>query len=333
MATINSIYYVSQGKQLFIDNSTNQFVISGYRLSVDPNLNRDLLIVQAPNTTGDIGEKGNIAFDNHHIYYCVNTNKWVRSRLADWTSDFISPEGSLIRVPTNWWRLTSNGGDLLANYNFSTQGRSINFDSTNGFTNPAAGSCLLNYSAHIVEPSVLNENFSISFEVKQLNQGFLMGNAFGKLGFYFEFTDPNGFNDFGVHGNSMGPYLGFALSTRNGSVRAVSSTQISFSVFTQVVAINDAASKIIKLYINGTLQASTSYAGVTLGTRYNNPANYGWGIGASPNGSRDGNPVNSTERGNSVNVRYLGFWKGIALNETEISYLYNGGSFRRYPFV
>ena len=131
----------------------------------------------------------------------------------------------------------------------------------------------------------------------------------------------------------MGPYLGFALSTQNGSVRAVSSTQISFSEFTQVVAINDAASRIIKLYINGTLQASTSYANVSLGSRYSNPSFYGWGIGASPNGSFGSNPVNSTERGNSVNIRYLGFWKGITLNETEISYLYNGGSFRRYPFV
>ena len=333
MATINSIYYVSQGKQLIIDNNTNQFMVSGYRLSLDPNLNRDLLIVQAPNTTGDIGQKGNIAFDNHHIYYCVNTNKWVRSRLADWTSELTAPEGSLIRIPTNWWRFTSNGNDLLGNYNFSQQRLGVNFDSTNGFTNPVPGGCLLNYSSNIIEPSVLNESFSISFEVKRIYGGFLMGSAYGKLGFYFEFTDPNGSNDFGVHGLSLGPYLQFALSTRNGSVRAVSSTQISSSQFTQVVAINDAASKTIKIYINGTLQGSTSYAAQELFSYYGNPRYQGWGIGSNPDGSFDGRAVNSTERYSSSNIRYLGFWKGIILNDTEISNLYNGGSFRRYPFV
>lgn len=325
MSTINSIYYVSQGKQLIIDNNTNQFIVSGYRLSVDPNLNRDLLIVQAPNTTGDIGQKGNIAFDNHHIYYCVDTNKWVRSRLADWSSDLQVPTGSLVRVPTNWWKFTSNGNDLLGNYNFTQQRLGVNFDSTNGFTNEVPGGCLLNYGSNIIEPSVLNENFSISFEVKRINQGFLMGSANGKLGFYFEYTDSNGLG--------FGPYLQFALITRNGIVGTRSSSPISTSAFTQVVAINDAASKTIKMYINGTLQSTTSYAAQELFSYYPNPRYQGWGIGASPDGSFDGRAVTSTERYNSSNIRYLGFWKGIILNATEISNLYNGGSFRRYPFV
>lgn len=332
MATVNSIYYNAPGKQLFIDNNTNQFVISGYRLAVDPTLNRDLLLVQVPDTTGDIGMQGNIAFDEHHIYYCVSTNRWVRARLANWDStEDISPAApSEITTPTNWWNFTSNGNSILGNYNFTPKG-TVNFNSTNGFTNPIVEGCLLNYTSNLIEPSVSNIDFSISFEVKRLNNGFLMGNPFGKLGFHFQFVNPSN--------TAYGPYLSFSLGTHGpffnySWVTAISSSQISTSEFTQVVATNDAANKIIKLYINGVFETSTSYLGGNpLGSIYNNPSYQGWGIGASPNGSAYGNPVNQTEYYSSSNVRYMGFWKGTALNAPQVLALYNGGDFRRYPFV
>lgn len=334
MATINSIYYNSPGKQLFIDNNTNQFVVSGYRLSLDPNLNRDLNIVSAPDTTGDFGTRGNIAFDDHHIYYCINTNTWVRARLASWgdglQDPLVSPIQLPVPTPSNWWNFTSDAQDSIGSYNFQNPNPSqaISFSAENGFTNPTVNGCLLNYTSNLVEPSVSNIDFSISFEVKRINNGFLMGNPFGKLGFHFEFVNPSN--------TVYGPYLSFSLGRHTPAynwVRAVSNSQISTSAFTQVVATNNASSKTIKLYINGALERSTSYAGLQLGSVYNNPSYQGWGIGASPNGSFWSFPVNSTEYYSSSSVRYMGFWKRKTLSAEEVNYLYNGGDFRRYPFV
>ena len=353
MATINSIYYVSPGKQLIIDDSTNQFIVSGYRLTLDPNLNRDLNIVSAPDTTGDFGNKGNIAFDNHHIYYCINTDTWVRARLASWGDDLeYAPIQSPVPIPSNWWNFTSNALDTIGSYNFqnptSTQ---ISFSEENGFTNPSFDGCLLNYTSNLVDLPASNTDFSISFEVKRINNGFLMGSLAGRLGFHFEFTGP-GNTYAGIHGK-----LTFALSRHSAGrsfnwIRATSDSTISTSAFTQVVVTNDSISKIIKLYINGTLERSTSYAGVQLGAYFNPPSYQGWGIGASPNGSYSANlvfagggfgraygayvagtPVNSTESYSSSNIRYMGFWKRKALSAQEVTYLYNNGNFRRYPFV
>jgi len=171
MATINSIYYNSLGKQLFIDNNTNQFVISGYRLSLDANLNRDLNIVSAPDSTGDFGTKGNIAFDDNHIYYCINTNTWVRARLASWGAGLqdplISPVQLPVSPPSNWWEFTSDATDAIGSYNFQNPTSSqISFSAVDGFRNPSYNGCLLNYTSNLIEPSVSNIDFSISFEVK-----------------------------------------------------------------------------------------------------------------------------------------------------------------------
>jgi len=339
MATINSIYYVSPGKQLIIDDSTNQFVVSGYRLTLDPSLNRDLNIVSVPESTGDFGNKGNIAFDNNHIYYCINTNTWVRARLASWGADLqYAPIQSPVPIPSNWWNFTSNALDTIGSYNFqnptSTQ---ISFSAENGFTNPSSNGCLLNYTSNLVDLPASNTDFSISFEVKRINNGFLMGSLAGRLGFHFEFTPGNTYN--GTQG-----LLTFALSRHSpyqsfNWIRATSDSIISTSAFTQVVVTNDSISKIIKLYINGTLERSTSYAGVQLSAYFNAPSYQGWGIGASPNGSYSSNgffggtPVNSTERYSSSNIRYMGFWKRKALSAQDVTYLYNNGNFRRYPFV
>lgn len=332
MATINSIYYNSPGKQLFIDNNSNQFVISGYRLAVDPTLNRDLLIVNAPNTTGDQGQKGNIAFDDHHMYYCIQENNWVRGKLARWETNFIAPTGGVnVTVPTNWWNLTSNANDSIGSYNFIVPYGTVNFDASNGFTNSTSPGCLLNYTSNLIEPSTLNENFSISFEVKRINNGFLMGNAFGKLGFHFEFVDALGLN--------AGPYLRFRMSAHVRPfveyrwVTLRSSNIISDSTYSQIIAINNASTKQITLYVNGDAGLTTSYASTPLQSMYDNPSFQGWAIGANPNGSYFGNPVTSTEYYSSSNIRYMGFWKGKVLTSSDVSYLYNGGSFRRYPFV
>jgi hypothetical protein len=332
-STYNQIFYEAPGKLIKVNDATNEFIISGYRLVVDDNLNRDLLLVNTPQNTGSIGRRGDISFDQHHIYYCSDTNRWVRGRLAQWSSaqDVLPTPNptptQIITSPTNWWNFTSDGYDAISNYNFINFRGS--FNSTQGYTNNTSyNNCLLNYTSNLVEPSVQNRSFSISFEIKRVNNGFLMGNPFGKLGFHFEFVN--------AARTSYGPYIDFSLGTHNPPydwVRARSSNEISNSSFSQIVATNDAINKEIKLYVNGSLQTTTSYASKTLASVYSNPQYKGWGIGASANGSIGGRPVSSVEYYNSINIRYMGFWIDTVLNQNQITTMYNGGSFKRYPFV
>jgi len=357
MAQINSIYYKDAGRQLFVDNDTNQFIISGYRVVVDPNLNRDLLIVAAPSSTGDRGQKGNIAFDGNHLYYCVDTNQWVRSKMAYWgardgsygggaTNDGIITPGtntSEIATPTNWWPFTSSASASLGSYQFQPSPYGCVFNS-NGFSNDQGLGYLLNYTSNLVEPSILNQDFSVSFEIKRRTDGgFIMGQPFGRLGFFFNFVD-------GVIGDrggfiADGQKIGFSINAHLGNLfqfpsynayrwRAVASTgPISTNVHSQIVGVNNAAARTITLYVNGVLQGTTSYADVALGSRFDNPSFQGWGIAASPNGSFYSTPATSVEYYSTQMIRHLGFWKGYALTQTEITKLYNGGDFKTYPFV
>jgi hypothetical protein len=354
MAQINSIYYNSPGKQLLIDNDTNQFIISGYRVVVDPNLNRDLLIVNAPTSTGDIGQKGNIAFDKNHLYYCIDTNRWVRSKLANWgprdgtyagaaSDGVIDPVhvGVTLPTPTNWWPFLSSPAASLGSYEFTAYGAKV-FNS-NGYSN-AGGGYLLNYTSNLVEPSTLNQSFTLSFEVKRTSSSqFFMGSPFGKLGFHMQFID-------GAKGSrgefiTYGDRMGFVISAHRSTFFApavvdgyndyrwfgvCSNSAISMNEHSQIVAVNDAPAQEIRLYVNGVHQQTISYAAATpLKSRYNNPLFQGWAIGASPNGSSNAN----TEYNSPNILRQMGFWKGYALDQTEITALYNEGNFQRYPFV
>lgn len=350
MAQINSIYYNSAGKQLLIDNDSNQFIISGYRVVVDPNLNRDLLIVNAPTSTGDIGQKGNIAFDNNHLYYCIATNRWVRSKLANWgardgtyagarSDGVIDPIAAavVIPTPTNWWPFLSSSASSLGSYEFGTYGAQV-FNS-NGYSN-AGGGFLLNYTSNLVEPSTFNQSFSISFEVKRTStSAFLMGCPFGKLGFHLQFgnaTRNGGPNNFGAP-TAAGDRMVFLLGAHESFgfykwASVFSNSAISTSAHSQIVAVNNAPAQEIRLYVNGEHQETYSYAALPLGSKYDNPRFQGWAIGASPNGNAASSPL-STEYNSPNILRQMGFWKGYALDQTEITALYNEGNFQRYPFV
>jgi hypothetical protein len=356
MAEINSLYFKDSSRQLIIDNDTNQFIISGYRVVVDPSLNRDLLIVGAPSSTGDRGQKGNIAFDGSHLYYCIETNKWVRTKMAYWgardgsygggsTNDgIINPITVTVDVPTptNWWPFTSNANATLGSYQF--QAVPICTFNSDGFSNDNGYGHLLNYTSNLVEPSILNQDFSISFEIKRRTAGgFIMGQPFGNLGFYFSFINGNKDNRGGF--NQDGTKIGFTMNCHLGTLwqypaydayrwRGVCSIDpISMSVHSQIIGVNEAAAKTIKLYVNGALQGSISYADAPLGSRWTTPSFQGWGIAASPNGSAFGHGANSVEYFSTQTLRQMGFWKGYALSQTDVTKLYNGGDFKRYPFV
>lgn len=367
MANINSIYFNSNSKQLFVDNQSNQFIVSGYRLVLDPTLNRDLLLVNPPISTGDYGRKGNIAFDNNHIFYCVDTNKWLRAKLASWIppgadASVYSIEGSGVPTPTNWWPLnnTSLGNDIIGGtYNFGALPgpASVNFgNSSVGFTNTTIGSCLLNYTSNLVQPSIVNENFTLSFEIKRVGAqsyltvpaptfGFIMGSPYGRLGFHLSYANKSN-GKTGPYGNrglyeSLGNNIQFALGAHqalfpNSNYRWASvatTTQIDNSNFFQIVCTNDSSNKTIKIYCNGMLEETHNYAATPLGTKYNNPAYQGWGIGAVPRGSSYGTPVNATEYSSQINIKNIGFWRGKAFSQAQVTDLYNGGVFKKYPFV
>ena len=358
MANLNSIWSVAPNKGLFIDSNTNQFIISGYRLVVDPLLNRDTLKVTAPSTSDSIGERGNVAFDDHHLYYCIGTNKWVRSKLAYWSEEnnedsnqgLTSPSQTHIPIPTNSWKLTSNGSDGIGQYHFYSYGPS-RFDTVSGYSNNVGG-YLLNHTSNLIEPSRLNENFTLSFETKRplvpdsLHR-FFMGQPFGRLGFSLNWINPGYKNlrgDYQIYGDHLSFYFNthYTVSgTRNFDYRWLAQSTLtppSTSEFCQVVVTNETATKLIKLYVNGTLQSTASYAppymnvGQNIGSFYSNPSYQGWGIGASPNGSV-GTASASVEYHSKIDaLRYMLFWKGTALNQAQVTQLYNNGNFIRYQY-
>lgn len=355
MSTLNQIYYSAPGKLIATKDETSEFIISGYRINADPLLNLNTNLVAVPSSTGDFGVKGTMAFDKSHFYICIDNNKWARTRLAFWEEDVpISTEGLVIPTPTNWWNFTSNGNDLIGAYSFITNGN-VTFDSIEGFKNPTSNTSLLNYSSNLIEPSVLNRDFSISFEVKRVGNGFLLGNPYGRLGFHFRFVDPTTENAVGGF-TTAGTYLAFSWSTHTDNYNSTlgptasltnldgpgarwtslkSLNPINDSAYTQVLVTNNAFTRELKMYINGTLNDTKSYLTQSPLPRIRAGINIlkGFGIGATIAGGTWGRPVDQIDYYNSSNIRYLGFWRNTVLNQENVTYLYNGGSFRRYPFV
>ena len=368
MASLNTIWSVAPNKGLFIDSNTNQFIISGYRLIVDPLLNRDTLKVTAPSTSDSIGERGNVAFDDHHLYYCIGTNKWVRSKLAYWSEEnnegvtpgITTPGQTYIPVPTNSWKFTSNGSDGIGDYHFYSY-FNTKFDPVSGFSNISLYSIpnlnlgyLLNHTSNLIEPSKLSEDFTLSFETIRpstkpgLPYTFFMGSPFGKLGFYLNWINPNGSKAARGDYQTTGNHLQFSFNTHNTVSGATNFTfrwlaqptltAPSKTQFCQVVATHQASTKEVKLYVDGILQSSANYqtpymlAGQKVGSIYENPKYQGWGIGASPAGS-NGSPAMQTEYVSKIDaLRYMLFWKGTALNQAQVTQLYNNGNFIRYQY-
>ena len=360
MASLNTIWSVAPNKGLFIDSNTNQFIISGYRLVVDPLLNRDTIKVTTPSSPESIGDRGNIAFDDHHLYYCIGTNKWVRSKLAYWSEEndqdinlgLTGPGQTYIPIPTNSWKLTSNGSDGIGDYHFFSYGSygQSSFHTVSGYLNDVGG-YLLNHTSNLIEPSKLNENFTLSFETKRPSNPsnfnrFLMGSPFGRLGFFLNWVSTGSKNERGDY-PITGNHLNFSFNTHNTASGAINfsyrwlsqatPTPPSTSAFCQVVVTNEAATKLIKLYVNGTLQSTASYAppymnvGQNIGSYFQNPQYQGWGIGASPNGSSFGRPAASVEYHSKVEgLRYILFWRGRTLDQAQVTQLYNNGNFIRY---
>jgi hypothetical protein len=116
-------------------------------------------------------------------------------------------------------------------------------------------------------------------------------------------------------------------------------SQLNNTGYYQVVATFEPPDgSIAKFYVNGVLQGSANYhyetvslynAGFSFGTV---PQARGFGIGGTPLGNINGAQSNTLSERNSVVVRNLGFWNHYVLNETEITALYNGGNFRKFPF-
>lgn len=372
MANINSIYFNSPSKQLFVDNQSNQFVVSGYRLVVDPTLNRDLLLVNPPVSTGDLGVKGNIAFDNNHIYYCADSNKWLRAKLASWVlpgqeSSLYATNAGPLPSPTHWWPFRGWGQPLPPTHGKEVINGSYNFDyGAPSFMMPAfsdgvttdSSRNLLNFTSNLVQPSVVNESFSLSFEIKRANPnsiypnqqgGFILGSMFGRLGFHVSYcnTASGKIGAFGARGAyevtgsniqfALGAHLSGTSNFSSGSYRwasvATTTALTDYNSFYQIVCTNDFATKTIKIYSNGQEEASFSYENLPLASKYNNPAHQGWGIGGNPNGSWAGANVRSTTNNQFLTLRNMGFWRGTALTPSQVAELYNGGTFKRYPFI
>ena len=357
MASLNTLFYedISKGQKIFFDASSNSLTLSGVSLRLDKNLNFDAIEkVNIPLSGSSAGTEGQIAYDDNHIYLCVKTGpetlaNWVRSKLTNFgalaaSSPIPLPPGeTAIPIPQYWWPLTSNGNSSLSiPYSFVKPNNSTNvtFDSTDGVTTSNIAS-LHNYSNPVlVTPSKNNTSFSISFQTKRFvnfdneSYGFFFGNAFGDLGFHFEFTDQN-------H-TTRGNYLSFSLATHSEDSlsfepynwkRVISNNIIPLNQSVFVVGVNEAQGVDaqgrnignIKLYINGALQSTTSYASKIF-SLYAQPNYYGASIGAG--NTYPGN----VEYQSNTKMKNLTFWNNTALNQEQISYIYNNGSVKTYPY-
>lgn len=344
MATLNTIYYLNAGKQIFVDNNNNQFVVSGYQLNLDPNLNANISLGNIPASAFSIGKAGTITFDKNYIYYCHTENNWSRTRLASvWENDSaVSPAG--ITNPNNWWYFTLNPDPVLGNDYFNSNGN-ITFNSNGANTSGTNNNGLFCSTTLVIpgwskamiyygQPEDLYPNsFSTSFETKRVNSnGFLLGSKYGQLNFHFEFS---------------GNYLVFNMPKAAGGNpttgewhKIPSISQFNNSSYYQVVATFDPRNNsLAKFYVNGVLQGSANYHYTTVslyngGFSFNTiPQARGFGIGGTPLGNINGSQNNALTENNNVIVRNLGFWSNYALTQTEATRLYNGGTFRKYPFV
>jgi hypothetical protein len=347
MATLNSVYYLSPGKQIFVDNNSNQFVVSGYKLSLDPNLNTNLTLGNVPTMPNDIGAAGTISFDRRFIYYCWANNNWTRARLASWTNDNTINPSAGITNPSNYWYLTVNGETQLGDTSFIPSPNNPTFNSSGVTTNSVGltGTALYAFTNFAypgwtkaalyygLAEGFYPNSFSVAFETKRINSsGFLLGSKYGQQNFHFEFS---------------GSYLLFRMPKSNGggvpdtgnwhSIRSIS--QFNNTNHYQVVATFDPSdNSIAKFYVNGVLQGSDNYHTNTV-SLYNAGFSFGtiqqargFGIGGTPFGNINGAQSNTLTERNSSIVRNLGFWNHYVLNQTEVTALYNGGTFRKFPF-
>jgi hypothetical protein len=154
----------------------------------------------------------------------------------------------------------------------------------------------------------------------------VMGNAFGSMGFHFDYYN------FG-HGYDGSYDLNWVPGSYGISFRMSGSADPAWNAiyaneatpnntWTLVTATYDLPTTTMKLYLNGVLKASYNNANTG---EFINPDWHGFALNGSvmPDGKEYG-----------VNQCFdaLGFWSR-ALNQNEISILYNGGNGRQYKFI
>jgi hypothetical protein len=254
----------------------------------------------------------------------------------------VAPVVPDIPVPQYWWPFTSNASSILPiEYDFTVVEPVSNpvytFTEEDGLSTTASpDGCLFNHtSPNLVEPSTNPQSFSISFQTKRTIDyseqefSFLLGQPFGKLGFFLQFVD----SDFAGQGNHIGFGLGLHFPQDYIWARAISPSILNLNTNYQIVAVHEylglsggVPNGILKLYINGTLVATTDYNN-RIQSVYQNPVYQGCGLGCTntyPGGA---------EYFSQIKIKNLGFWVNTALNQSAITSLYNGGNFRSYPFA
>jgi hypothetical protein len=153
-----------------------------------------------------------------------------------------------------------------------------------------------------------------------------MGNAFGSMGFHFDYYNfghgYDGSSDLNWVPGSYG--ISFRMSGPDGPYQwnAIYANEATpNNTWTLVTATYDLPTTTMKLYLNGVLKAS--YSGAVIGQN----SEPGW-HGFALNGTVVGE---GKEYGVNQCFDALGFWN-VALTDSEIQFLYNSGTGRQWPF-
>jgi hypothetical protein len=156
------------------------------------------------------------------------------------------------------------------------------------------------------------QSFTVSFWIQrqQQRQEFFTADAFSAMGISIQSTAQDTVE-------VCIPGAGYVCN-----LDMLGNTVWAYGVLYHVAVVHDAVAKTVKLYVNGALDTSGSYAQLT------NPVQYHSYWGFSVNGSATGG---SMEYGGSALSDAYGLWSR-PLAAQDISILYNGGSGRQYPF-
>jgi len=258
----------------------------------------------------------------------LSVTTYLNSKYAIYSSPYVQNGKLRIKTPppfpTNgllaFWRLNNPDGlstisSDFGSYTLNTYGGYSSvagkIDNAFNFSSSSEGVWTNQQILNILDNPT---SFSVSFWVKLTNNSSaytLMGNAFGSMGFHFDYINDDSYYGGTNYGINMNMSIGGNYNWQRIFAREFASTDTWY----HVVGTYNYSSTTMKLYINGVLKDTNTNAIIGQNSA---PTWHGFALnGSVQNGGK--------EYGNNESYDALGFWNRD-LTISEIAELYNGGN-------